>query len=205
MLLKFLWFRSRTISKSSVYTSLLFLLHPAWWFNLALVRFENANIDRVEEGKWEREWTIPIVDLVSDSEDESKAKTMLDFEISLQIQISSAYCLHTWKKAIFTTNGWPVPRIRVLEDTVLNLFERLNLRQFFDIKRYRAIALELLIISKNVSDKSFSVWEGRHTVPPYLLSVEALKLCQGQLHCFKWNHVFFSNDIITDFKTNSAT
>ena len=35
------------------------------------------------------------------------------------------------------------------------------------IKCYRAIALKLLIISKNVSDKSFSVREGRHTGPPY--------------------------------------
>ena len=56
------------------------------------------------------------------------------------------------------------------------------------MKCYRAIALKLLIISKNVSDKSFSVREGRHTRPPYFLSVEALK----QLHFFKWNHVFFS-------------
>ena len=37
------------------------------------------------------------------------------------------------------------------------------------------------------------------------LSVEALKLCQGQLHFSKWNHEFFFDDIITDFKTNSAT
>ena len=35
------------------------------------------------------------------------------------------------------------------------------------IKFYRAIALKLLIISKNVSDQSFSVLEGRHTGPPY--------------------------------------
>ena len=35
------------------------------------------------------------------------------------------------------------------------------------IKCYRAIALKLLIISKNVSDKSFSVREGRHTGPRY--------------------------------------
>ena len=35
------------------------------------------------------------------------------------------------------------------------------------IKGYRAIALKLLIISKNVSEKSFSVREGRHTGPPY--------------------------------------
>ena len=33
------------------------------------------------------------------------------------------------------------------------------------IKCYRAISLKLLIISKNVSDKSFSVREGRHTGP----------------------------------------
>ena len=37
-----------------------------------------------------------------------------------------------------------------------------------------------------------SVREGRHARPPYFLSVEALKLRQGQLHFFKWNHVFFS-------------
>ena len=37
-----------------------------------------------------------------------------------------------------------------------------------NIKCYRAIALKLLIISKNVSDKSFGVREGRHTGPPYL-------------------------------------
>ena len=35
------------------------------------------------------------------------------------------------------------------------------------IKCYSAIALKLLIISKNVSDKSFSVRKGRHTGPPY--------------------------------------
>ena len=34
------------------------------------------------------------------------------------------------------------------------------------IKCYRAIALKLLIISKNVSDKSFSVRDDRHTGPP---------------------------------------
>ena len=36
------------------------------------------------------------------------------------------------------------------------------------IKCYRAIAFKLLIISKNVSDKSFSVREGPHTGSPYL-------------------------------------
>ena len=40
---------------------------------------------------------------------------------------------------------------------------------------------------------------------PIVLLVEVLKLRQGQLHFFKWNHVFFFNDIITDFKRNSAT
>ena len=73
------------------------------------------------------------------------------------------------------------------------------------IKCYRAIALKLLIISKNVLDNSFSVREGRHTGPAYFLSVEALKLRQGQLHFLKWNHVLFFDDIITDFKTNSVT
>ena len=63
----------------------------------------------------------------------------------------------------------------------------------------------LLIISKNVSVKSFSVQEGRHTGPPYFLSVKALRLRQGQLHFLKWNYVFFFYEIITDFETNSAT
>ena len=40
---------------------------------------------------------------------------------------------------------------------------------------------------------------------PFLLSVEALKLREGQIHFFKWNHVFFFDDTIADFKTNSAT
>ena len=57
--------------------------------------------------------------------------------------------------------------------------------QVRNITCYRAIALKLLIISKNVSDKSISVREGRHTGPPYFLSVEALKLRQGQFHFFK--------------------
>ena len=35
------------------------------------------------------------------------------------------------------------------------------------IKCYRAIVLKLLIVSKNVSDISFSVRESRHTGPPY--------------------------------------
>ena len=40
---------------------------------------------------------------------------------------------------------------------------------------------------------------------PIFLSVEALMLRQGQLYFLKWNYVFFFDDIITDFKTNSAT
>ena len=72
-------------------------------------------------------------------------------------------------------------------------------------KVYRATALKLLIISKNVSDKSFSVRECRHTRPPYFLPVMSLKLRQGQHHFLKWNHVLFFDEIITDFKRNSAT
>ena len=37
------------------------------------------------------------------------------------------------------------------------------------IKCYRAIGLKLFIISKNFSDKSFSVREGRHTRQPYFV------------------------------------
>ena len=40
---------------------------------------------------------------------------------------------------------------------------------------------------------------------PIFLSVKALELRQGQLHFFKWNHVFFFYEITTDFKTNSVT
>ena len=40
---------------------------------------------------------------------------------------------------------------------------------------------------------------------PIFLSVEVLKLRKGQLHFFKWNHVYFFDDIITDFKTNLTT
>ena len=44
---------------------------------------------------------------------------------------------------------------------------------------------------KNVLDTSFSVREGRHTGQLCFLSVEALKLREGQLNFFKWNYVFF--------------
>ena len=40
---------------------------------------------------------------------------------------------------------------------------------------------------------------------PIFLSVKALMLHRSQLHFFQWDHVFFFDDIITDFKTNSAT
>ena len=39
---------------------------------------------------------------------------------------------------------------------------------------------------------------------PIFLSLEAFKLRQDHLQFLKWNHVFFFDDIITDFKTNSA-
>ena len=41
--------------------------------------------------------------------------------------------------------------------------------------------------------------------PELTSSVEALKLRQGQLYFFKRNHVFFFDEIITDFKANSVT
>ena len=72
------------------------------------------------------------------------------------------------------------------------------------INCYRSIALKLLIISKTISDKSFSVLEGCYTGLPYVLSVEALKLRQGQLHFFEWNLVFFFDEIITNFNTLTA-
>ena len=40
---------------------------------------------------------------------------------------------------------------------------------------------------------------------PIFLSVKALKLRLGQLDFLKWNHVFFFDEIVTDFKTNSVT
>ena len=52
------------------------------------------------------------------------------------------------------------------------------------IKCYRAIALKLLIISKNVSDKSFNVREGRHTGQPY----------------FFYRYVFFSMTLLPIFR-----
>ena len=42
-------------------------------------------------------------------------------------------------------------------------------------KCYKAIALKLLIMSKKISDKSFSVWEGRHTGPALIFIGEGAK------------------------------
>ena len=55
------------------------------------------------------------------------------------------------------------------------------------IKCYRAITLKLLIISKNVSDKSFSVREGRHTGPPFFLSV-AKYVNNRKIETYRNNH-----------------
>ena len=41
------------------------------------------------------------------------------------------------------------------------------------IKCYKAIALKLLIISKNVSDRSFSVRKGLYTGTPYFFNSES--------------------------------
>ena len=61
------------------------------------------------------------------------------------------------------------------------------------IKRYRSIALKLLIISKNVSGKSFSVREGRHTEPPYFFigggaEATSIPTTQGHLSHAKYEN-----------------
>ena len=67
------------------------------------------------------------------------------------------------------------------------------------IKCYRAIALKLLIISKNVSDKSFSVREGRNTGPPHFfyrrrrwsyVKVNSTIL-NGIMFFFRWHYYRF--------------
>ena len=74
------------------------------------------------------------------------------------------------------------------------------------IKCYRGIALKPLIISKNVSDKSFSVREGRHTRPPYVFISGCDESTSKSTPLFQMKPcIFFVDDIITDFKTNSAT
>ena len=71
---------------------------------------------------------------------------------------------------------------------------------------YKAIALKLLIISKNVSGKSFSVREGRHTGPPYFFIGGGAEAMSRSTPLFQMEPcIFFFDDIITDFKTNSAT
>ena len=65
--------------------------------------------------------------------------------------------------------------------------------------------LKLLIISKNVSEKSFSVREGRHTRPPYFFIVGGAEATSRSTPLFKMVLCIFFDDIITDFKTNSAT
>ena len=53
------------------------------------------------------------------------------------------------------------------------------------IKCYRAIALKLLIISKNVPDKSFSVREDHHTRPPYYFIGEGAEATSRTTPLFK--------------------
>ena len=60
------------------------------------------------------------------------------------------------------------------------------------MKCYRAIALKLLIISKNVSDKSFSVREGRHTGPPYFF-IGGCRYLQDQY--WPWRYLKISDKI----------
>ena len=66
------------------------------------------------------------------------------------------------------------------------------------------IALKLLIISKNVSDKSFSVQEGRHTGPPYFFIGGGAEAASRSTPNFKMKPCIFFDDIIIDFKTITA-
>ena len=74
---------------------------------------------------------IPIVNLVSDSEVDSEAETLVDFEACFQIQIAWVYSLQTWEEAINTSTNRSLTRIRILEDRILHPLERVDLRQFF--------------------------------------------------------------------------
>ena len=67
---------------------------------------------------------IPIVDLVSDSEIDSEAETLVDFETCSQIQISWVYSLQTWGETINTPTNRSVSRIRILEDRILHPLEQ---------------------------------------------------------------------------------
>ena len=74
---------------------------------------------------------IPIVDLVSDSEVDSEAETLIDFEACSQIQIKWVHSLHSWEETINTSTNRSVPRIGILKDRILHPSERVDLRQFF--------------------------------------------------------------------------
>ena len=64
-------------------------------------------------------------------------------------------------------------------------------------KCYRAIALKLLVISKNVSDKSFSVREGRHTRPPYFFIDGGTEATSRSTPLFKMELcIFFSMTLL---------
>ena len=65
------------------------------------------------------------------------------------------------------------------------------------IKCYRAIALKLLIIFKDVSNKSFSVWEGRHTGPPYFFIGGGAEATSSSTPLFKMKPcIFFSMTVL---------
>ena len=73
---------------------------------------------------------------------------------------------------------------------------RLNIYRVRYIECYRARALKLLIISKNVSGKSFSVREGRHTRSTYSFIGGGARATSF----LKWNHVFFSVTLLPILK-----
>ena len=58
-------------------------------------------------------------------------------------------------------------------------------------------ALKLLIISKNVSDKSFSVREGHHTRPPYFFIGGGAVATSRSTPLFQIETCIFFHDIIT--------
>ena len=65
------------------------------------------------------------------------------------------------------------------------------------MKCYKTIALKLLIISKNVSDKSFSVREDRHTGPPYFFIGGGAKATPRSTPLFKMEPcIFFSMKLL---------
>ena len=65
------------------------------------------------------------------------------------------------------------------------------------IKCYRTITLKLLIISKNVSDKSFSVREGCHTGPPYFFIGGGAEATSRSTPLFKMEPcIFFSMTLL---------